>query len=479
MSTQRMNNADAAWLHMDRPTNLMVVNAVLWFDEPLDLERAREILRVRWAEPFPRFRQRIVEPRAGIGIPSWQDDPHFDLRRHIHHIAVPAPGDKRALEQLVGDLMVMPLDRSKPLWDVYLIDGYGNGMAMMFRIHHCIADGIALSRILLSLTDAMPDVGIEPARDDASRRGRIEAIAAPVKAGVQLAGAGLQEGFGILAHPAAELTALGAEARALAKLLITGPDTKTVLSGKLGVARRVTWSEPMPLQDVKKTGEATGTTVNDVLVAAITGALHSYLSDRDSLVDEIRVLVPFNLRPLDQPLPRDLGNRFGFAYLTLPVGIADAAGRLADVCRRMDAIKRSPESALSYGILETIGLTPLQIEQQLLNIFTQKISAVLTNVPGSPGPLSFAGTKLAGVVFWVPAAGTIGLGISIFSYNGGVIVGLQVDSGLVSDPEAIIAEYERQVEALDWLATRHRAKPPGRSAAHGRRRSSGDRGKQH
>ena len=473
-----MNNADAAWLHMDRPTNLMVVNAVLWFDEPLDLDRAREVLRLRWVEPFPRFRQRVVEPRAGIGVPSWQDDRHFDPGRHIHHIALPAPGDKATLERLVGDLMVTPLDRSRPLWDIYLIDGYGSGMAMMFRIHHCIADGIALSRVLLSLTDAMPDVGIEPARDNASRRGRVGAIAAPVKAGVQLAGAGLQEGFGILAHPASELTALSAGARALAKLLITGPDTKTMLSEKLGVARRVTWSEPMPLQDVKKIGEATGTTVNDVLVAAITGALHSYLSAHDSLVDEIRVLVPFNLRPLDQPLPRELGNRFGFAYLTLPVGLADAAGRLAEVHRRMDAIKRSPESALSYGILETIGMTPLQIEQQLLNVFTQKFSAVLTNVPGPSEPLSLAGSKLAGVVFWVPAAGTIGMGISIFSYSGGVIVGLQVDPRLVPDPEAILAEYEHQVATLDWLATRHRAKPPARAAAHGRPRSSGDGRKQ-
>jgi len=478
MSAQRMNNADAAWLHMDRPTNLMIVHAVLWFDEPLDLERATEVLRLRFVEPFPRFRQRVVEPRVGIGAPSWQDDSNFDLGRHLHHIALPAPGDKAALEELVGDLMVMPLDRSKALWDVYLIDGFGSGMAMMFRIHHCTADGIALSRVLLSLTDQLSDTALGAPRDGAPGRGRIGSLAAPVKAGVQLAGAGLHEGIEFVTHPATELTSLArsgtAEARALAKLLITGPDAKTVLSGKLGVARRVTWSEPIPLVDIKKIGEATGTTVNDVLVAAMTGALHRYLSERDSLVDEIRVLVPFNLRPLDEPLPPELGNRFGFAYLTLPVGVADAAGRLAEVHRRMKAIKRSPESALSYGILEAIGLTPLQIEQRLLDVFAQKISAVLTNVPGPPGPLSFAGTTLAGVVFWVPAAGTIGMGISIFSYNGGVIVGLQVDPGLVPDPDTIIADYEHQVATLDWLATRHRTKSRARSAAPARPRASDD-----
>ena len=444
---------------------------MLWFDEPVDLERSREVLRVRLVERFPHFHQRVVEPRLGIGVPSWEEDPNFDLDRHIHHIALPAPGDKAALEKLVSDLMVTPLDRSKPLWDAYLVDGYGSGMAMISRIHHCIADGIALSRVLFSLTDAQPDAGIAPPRDDAVGRGLLGSIAAPVKAGVQLAEAGLHEGIEILAHPTAELTALAAsgsaEARALAKLLLTASDAKTVFSGKLGVARRVTWSERMPLEDIKAIGHATGTTVNDVLVASMTGALHRYLSGRDSLVDEIRTMVPFNLRQLDKPLPRELGNHFGLVYLTLPVGIADAAGRLAEVHRRMEAIKHSPESVLSYGILEVLGLTPPQIEQRLLDIFAQKTTAVMTNVPGPREPLYFAGTKLAGVIGWVPAAGTIGMGMSIFSYDGGVTVGFQVDAGLVPDPEAIIADFEREVAALDKLATRHRTKP---RAARQRRR---------
>jgi diacylglycerol O-acyltransferase / wax synthase len=127
MSAQRMSNADAAWLHMDRPTNLMVVNALLWFDEPVDVDRVREILRSRLVEPFPRFRQLVTEPRLGIGAPSWEDDPDFNLDRHVHHLAVPAPGGKRALEELASDLIACPLGRRKPLWDMYLVDGFGGG----------------------------------------------------------------------------------------------------------------------------------------------------------------------------------------------------------------------------------------------------------------------------------------------------------------------------------------------------------------
>jgi WS/DGAT/MGAT family acyltransferase len=455
-----MSNADAAWLDMDRATNLMVVNALLWFEEPVDAGLVREILRSRLVEPFPRFRQLVIEPRLRIGAPSWADDPNFDLDRHVHRLAVPAPGDKRALEELVSDLIVSPLDRCKPLWDTYLVEGFGGGTAMLSRIHHCIADGIALSRVLLSLTDTHPDAGIAPSRDGGGERGLLGSIAAPVKTGAHFAQAGVHEGIEILAHPTSELPALTsrgtADAATLAKLLLTGSDAKTVLSAKPGVARRVTWSDRMPLHGIKAIGHATGTTVNDVLTAAMTGALRRYLLGRDSLVEEIRVTVPYNLRAPDEPLPRELGNRFGLVYLTLPVGMADPADRLAEVHRRMDAIKHSREGGLSYAILEAVGLTPHQIEQSLLDVFAKKTSAVLTNVPGPTEPVYFAGSKIAGVIPWVPAAGTIGMGINIFSYNGGVTVGLQVDAGLIPDPDTIIADYEREVHALRKLAPRRR-----------------------
>ena len=475
MSAQRMSNADAAWLHMDRPTNLMVVNSVLWFDEPVDLIRTREVIRTRLVERFPRFRQRVVEARLGLGLPTWEDDPNFELGRHIHHLALPAPGDRRTLEALVSDLMMSPLDRTKPLWDTYLIDGYGEGMALVTRMHHCIADGIALSRLLLSLTDSAPDAGIAPPKEERENRTLLDAMVAPVRAGAHLAETGLHQGLEILAHPADELPGLaartGSDARALAKLLLTTADADTVLRGKLGVARRVTWSDRMPLEDIKEIGHATGTTVNDVLIAAMTGALHRYLKRHHSLVDEIRTMVPFNLRPLDEPLPRELGNRFGLVYLALPVGIKDPASRLSEVHLRMDRIKRSPEGMLSYGILSVIGMTPPQIEQRLLDVFAQKTTAVMTNVPGPREPLYLAGTELAGVVGWVPAAGSIGLGMSIFSYNGGVTVGFQVDPGLVPHPETIISDYETEVEALRQLTIRPRPKTRSRSKRRPERRT--------
>lgn len=468
MSAQRMNNADAAWLHMDRPTNLMVVNALMWFDGPLDVERVRAIVRERLVGQFPRFRQRIADPPLGLGLPSWKDEPAFDLDLHVHRLALPAPGDDATLQELVGDLMVMPLDRSKPLWHMYVIEGYGAGTALLTRMHHCIADGIALTRVLLSLTDEQPDAGLGPPLQTTGGHGRAEALAAPVRTGVHVAEAALHEGFELAAHPRSELPGLlgrvVGDGRALAKLLLTGPDAKSVFRGELGVARRVRWTERIPLDDVKAIGHATHTTVNDVLLAAVSGALHRYLAAHGDEVEEIRAMVPFNLRPLDVPLPRELGNRFGLVYLALPVGPATPAERLADVHRRMDGIKHSPEGAMSYLILGILGSTPVPIEQRLIDVFAPKTTAVMTNVPGPRQPIYFAGSKVAGILGWVPASGSIGVGLSIFSYDGGVRIGLQVDAGLVPDPETIIAAIGEELAAL--APRRPRARPRRTAAAH-------------
>jgi diacylglycerol O-acyltransferase / wax synthase len=468
MSKQQMNTADAAWLHMDRPTNLMVVNSVLWFEEPMDLERGREIVRERLVERFPRFRQRVVEPRFGVGIPSWEDDPYFDLDRHLHHIALPAPGDTEALWDLVSDLISSPLDRSKPLWDIYVIDGYGAGMAQVTRMHHSIADGIALSRVLLSMTDDRPDAGIAPDAALEGDRGALNALARPLRLGAHLAAAGLHEGFEVASHPGAELRGVVArtadDARALTKLLLTGSDHDNALRGELGVRQKAMWTDRIRLDDVKAIGHATGTTVNDVLVAAMTGALHRYLTERKTPVDELRAMVPFNLRPLDAPLPRELGNRFGLIYLQLPVGVRGPRRRLEEVHRRMDAIKHSPEGAIAYGILGLIGLTPPQIEQRLVDMFASKCTLVLTNVPGPRQPIYFAGTRVAGVVGWVPAGGSIGLGVSIFSYDGRITVGVRVDAELIPEPERILDAFEHELAALSRLRE-SKARKGGRAPA--------------
>ncbi len=462
-----MGSADAAWLHMDRPTNLMVVNAVLWLDEALDWERLRTVVQERLVDPFPRFRQRVAEPRLGLGTPSWEDYDSFDVDLHLHRVALPAPADRTQLEALVADRMVVALDRSRALWEMHLIEGYRGGCAVHIRVHHAIADGIALARVLLSMTDDEDAAGtprptpIAPSTD-VERRGGLAPVLRPARAAIGAAGAAIgaarslaggtwSEGRSLLAEPSRAIDlAAGARAgaRALAKVLVPLPDTDTVLRGELGVAQRVTWTEPLSLADVKELAHASGATVNDVLLAGLTGALRRYLLARDSLVDEIHVLVPFNLRPLDEPLPRDLGNHFGLVRLALPVGIAGRAERLAAVHREMDTIKHSPEGVMAYAVLEAMGVTPVQVESALVDLFSGSGSAVVTNVPGPRRRVLLAGTPVRGVLVWAPVAGGMGISVSIISYAGEVTVGLMTDAALVPDPGRIARGFAAEMRAL-------------------------------
>jgi len=454
--TSRMSTADAAWLHMDRPTNLMVINSVLLFDRPVDWERVKVVTQERLVDRYPRFRQRVVESRLPLQAPTWEDDPDFALEHHMHHLALPAPGDAAALQELVSDLMTMPLDRNRPLWHQYLVDGYGDGAAMIVRMHHCIADGIALAHVMLSLTDSHRRPA--PANGEQRRNGsrlvvgglpipRSRPLARVVGAGASLA----RQGMHIATSPSHAARLAGAVARdgsTLLRLLLTPADAASAIKGDPGVSRRVAWSEPISLSHVKRIAHAHDATVNDVLLAAVSGALRHYLQDRGSRVAEIQAMVPFNLRPLDWPVPRDLGNKFGLVMVPLPVGTSGSYRRLVEVHKRMQEIKRSRDAPVSYGFLSVLGMVPELIERHVVDMFSAKGTAVMTNVPGPAEPVYLAGTPVRSVLVWAPTSGHIGMSVSIFSYRGEVVVGLMVDAALVPDPATIVGLMNSELGEL-------------------------------
>lgn len=444
MARRPLSSVDAAWLRMEDPTNLMMVTGVLMFEERLDPERLRRVLEERLLA-FPRFRQRVEEPWLGIGPPAWADDDRFHLDAHLHHVALPEPGGKESLEAFVSDLMSTPLDFTKPLWQAHLID-YHAGSVLVARIHHCIADGIALIQVLLSLTDATPEPAERWSRDQVANAEGDPWSALPRALG-RLAGFG----FGLLRDPSRALAAatLGAAAAGtLAQLALLPADPSTPLKGRLGVSKRAAWSEPISLAEVKAAGARAGATINDVLVAATAGALRRYLIDRGQEVDalEIRVAVPVNLRPLDRGA--ELGNQFGLVFLPLPIAIAGGRERLQETKRRMDELKASLQPVVAMGALSLLGYAPNRVQPLAVEFFGSKASGVLTNVPGPREQLYLAGSPLSGSMFWVPQSGRLGVGISILSYNGQVLVGVASDAGLVPDPQRIVSEFETDLAEL-------------------------------
>ncbi|RKH59476.1 wax ester/triacylglycerol synthase family O-acyltransferase [Corallococcus interemptor] len=449
---ERMASIDAAWLQMEEPANLMMITAVLWFDGAMDLERLRAVVHERLVERYPRFRQRVVP--GPLGTLSWEDAPDFELDEHLSTLRVPESAGHAGLEALVGDWLGVPLERSRPLWHFHLVRGGPGGDVLLARLHHCIADGIALARVLLSLTDSVDADGAAEHTEEA----REVTPAGETRPGwmrfARGARSALRKGAELVREPilAGDLMREGAKGAAtLGKLLALPPDPRSPLRGPLGQRKVAAWSEPIELERVKAVGHTLGGTVNDVLLTAVTGSLRRYLASRDAPLEDVHALVPVNLRPLDVPVPRELGNRFGVVFLRLPIHLADPRRRLREVAKRMAHLKRSPEAVLMSSMLGFLGRTPAALERAVVDVLGTKASLVATNVPGPRQPVSLAGSRMKGLTFWVPQAGHVGLGVSLFSYAGQVTVGVAADASRVPDPGALVAAFQEELDALATL----------------------------
>ena len=283
---------------------------------------------------------------------------------------------------------------------MHFLDGFGDGAAVVWRIQHCIVDGVSLARVLQALGDNAPEAGIAPeVKRHTPRLPSVAGRAAPVMlAGRTLAAATARETRHAVAHPRRILRGQMArvDTRSFVKIARTGPDTQTVLKGRLGAPQRTTWTTPMSLDDVKQIGRPSGATVNDVALAALAGALRGYLVARGSLVEEIRAYMPFNLRPPEEPIPRELGNMFGLVFLTLPIGVASRRERLARVQRRMTEIKRSGEGRVAFDGLCAIGISPRGSERLSIDFFSAKATLVVSNIAGPDKPICLAGARRGG-----------------------------------------------------------------------------------
>jgi diacylglycerol O-acyltransferase / wax synthase len=459
----RLSPVDLAWLRMDDPTNLMMISGVLVFDGPLSRDQLAAALEERLLV-VPRFRQKVVGSLLARRSMAWQDDADFDLANHLEEHELPDPGDDQALQLLVCELMSRPLDPGRPLWCFHLIHNYQGGSAVMGRLHHCIADGIALMLVLLSLTDRGPEPGAagegaggtgEPRLNPFTElftRGRhaIETVRAHAE---EL----MPEGMKLLLRPVEALRstnrflAAAASVNAFGRLALRPPDPKSLFRGPLGVAKRAAWSGAIPLEEVRRLAAARGGNLNDLLLTAATGGLRRYLVGRgqDPRGLNLRAVVPVNLRPLERMA--ELGNQFGLIFLSLPVGIADPGERFEELRRRMRALKQSAEPVVAFAVLKSLGIIPRFLQKAVVRLFATKATLVVTSVPGPCEPLYLAGRRLSSIFFWVPQAGRVGLGVSILSYAGEVRLGVGTDAGLVPDPAAIVGGFYEELEALDRL----------------------------
>ncbi|MCC6623773.1 MAG: DUF1298 domain-containing protein [Deltaproteobacteria bacterium] len=417
--TTPLSRNDTAWYRMDLPINLMVVNAIFRFEGPVTLAQVRAVLGEALGR-YDRFRQRVDETR---GRPRWVDCPDFDLTRHI--VEETAPGDEASLRAQIERRITEPLDRAHPLWEMRLYQGT-RGATLLVRIHHCIADGVALMQVMLDACERAEGAGREAPRS-APRRAWYWWALLPLS-----------------------VTLWTLRFLWVNTWLVARPrDPATIYKGALTGAKRVAWTPALPLADIKATCASAGCKVNDLLMAAAAGALRRYAATRGQAVvgPGVRAVVPVNMRPAKAA--RDLGNQFALVSPTLPIGTHAQDERLRLVKRRMDRLKGSPEPLSTSLFLKLLGLIGRRLQHPVQRFLLDKTTLVMTNVPGPRKKLSLGGAPIADVMFWVPMFGPIGLGLSIFSYADDVRLGVLSDEALVSDPQALADAFVLELQELE------------------------------
>jgi diacylglycerol O-acyltransferase / wax synthase len=470
MAEGRLTGLDASFLHMENGGAHMHVAGLMLFDgEPPPYERLLEMTESR-LHVVPRYRQKLAFVPFGQGRPRWVDDPHLNLRYHIRRTSLPRPGTEAQLRSLAGRVFSQPLDRDKPLWEMWLVEGVEDGpdgprFAMLSKTHHALVDGISGVDIVSVLFDATPDPPEPPERPP-------RWMPRPEPSQAQLLGEALLERATVPAEAARSLRALfraprnvvrgageslvGVGAMAWAGLR---PPPRSPYNTAIGPHRRYAWVRAS-LDDIKSIKNSLGGTVNDVVLASVAGALGRHMTRRGAKLPEtLRALVPVSVRSDDER--GALGNRVAAMMAPLPVGEKDPRQRLAVIAAAMQGIKRSGQAVGAQVLTELSGFAPPTLMAQGSRLVSTErfFNLVVTNVPGPQFPLYLMGRELREINPMVPLAKGQALGIAIMSYNGRMNFGLLGDWDAMGDLDALAADLEASLEELASAAGVPRSAP--------------------
>lgn len=455
-NADRLTGLDSSFLHLERDSAHMHVAGCMVFEgqPPEYAELAGEI--VSRLHLVPRYRQKLAFVPFNQGRPVWVDDPHFNVAFHVRHTALPRPGGEQQLKRLAGRVFSQALDRSRPLWELWLVEGLSDDrFAVLSKTHHALVDGISGVDIATVLFDSSPEpLPVSAAEQEWIPRplpSRVQLLAdalleratvpAEIVRGMRAALRGPRQIVARAGHAAGGLTAM---ARAGLNVAPT-----SAFNTKIGPHRRFTWVRG-ELSEFKAVKNALGGTVNDVVLAAVAGALGRYLRLHSEPTDGVvlKAMVPVSIRA---DVERGaLGNRVAAMWAPLPVGITDPVQRLLTISASMEGIKESGQAVGAQVLTQLSGFAPptimaqaarLQARQRLFNV-------VVTNVPGPQFPLYMLGRRLDAMFPMVPLAENQALGIAIMSYDGQLNFGLNADYDALADLEVLADELRASIEEL-------------------------------
>jgi len=454
---ERLNPLDALFVDaedQDQHTSMAIASIAVFegpapsYDEVLAALAARLPL-------VPRYRQKLRTVPFRLGRPVWVDDPNFDIRYHVRRTALSAPGGDEQLSELMARVMGQRLDRDFPLWEYWLIEGLAQGRwAVISKLHHCMVDGVSATDLYRVIFDASPEPS-PPATDDRIVNAEPSPAALAGQAALDTVLLPLREAIahrGTVAHPGGAIQRVAETARAIAKLgPVLLPAAGSSLSGHIGQQRRYTWARAS-LDDVKTIKRELGGTVNDVVLAAISGGLRALLIARGEQPDPHKVpsLVPVSLRPPGEENIYE--NRVSAVVAHLPVHVADAVERLAAVRAELSELKASKEAMAGEALISLGRYTPFPVMSRgarlVFSLPQREIVTVTTNVPGPRQTLYWLGRPLVEIIPYVPIATTVRTGIAIFSYCGNVTFGITGDFAANPDLGVLARGIEHDVSEL-------------------------------
>jgi WS/DGAT/MGAT family acyltransferase len=452
----RLTGLDTSFLHLERDAAHMHVAGCMVFegDPPAYDELVEQI--VSRLHLVPRYRQRLAFVPLNQGRPVWVDDPHFNVGFHVRHTALPSPGEDEQLKRLAGRVFSQALDRSRPLWELWLVEGLaGDRFALLSKTHHALVDGISGVDIATVLFDASAEpMPVAPPEQ--------EWVARPLPSNAQLLGDALRERVtvpgeivrGVRATLRGPRNVAGRTLRAVGGVGAMAraglqPAPPSPLNVRIGPHRRFTWVNG-DLSRFKAVKNALGGTVNDVVLASVAGALGRYLRARGEVADDtvLRAMVPVSIRA---DVERGaLGNRVAAMWAPLPIGITDPVERLATISREMKGIKSSGQAVGAQVLTELTGFAPPTIMAQAarLQAHQRMFNLVVTNVPGPQFPLYMLGRQLQAMYPMVPLAENQALGIAIMSYDGQLNFGLNADFDALPDLDGLAGDLRASIDEL-------------------------------
>ncbi|HEY1358320.1 MAG TPA: wax ester/triacylglycerol synthase family O-acyltransferase [Thermoleophilaceae bacterium] len=449
---QRLSSQDASFLHLEDEVSHMHIGSVAILEGPPPAYDELAAHVHSKLPQVPRYRQRVHFLPLALGRPVWVDDPHFNLGYHLRRTALPDPGGDDELRNLVGRVMSQQLDRNKPLWEMWMVEGLSeNRWVLLSKIHHAIVDGVAGAELLSVILDEdRREPASTPVDDDWQPEEQPSGAGLAARALVERASSPYGSVRSLVRAPrqAAELAA--ATADGLMTLAgVVSPPPPSSLNGPIGPHRRWDWARS-ELSDVKQIREGFGGTVNDVVLTAISGGFRELLASRGESTDRVvRTLVPVSVRRQDE---REYNNRVSAIFANLPVGIADPVERLAAVHEQMEHLKQSHSAVAGDVLVGLSGFAPALLLSMGLRAATRvpqrSVQTVTTNVPGPQKTLYAAGRRLLEAFPYVPLAGRVRIGVAIFSYDGGLHFGVTGDWDSAPDVEVLCRGIEDSMAEL-------------------------------